>query len=65
MQLIGSFSALLASLLVASTLTGDVQAHPIRRNAGMVTMPLKRINARADVHPNIVCSAMLCKPNSI
>lgn len=54
MQLLFSFSTLLASLLVAITLTSDVQAHPVRRNGGMVTMPLKRIQARGDVHPTIV-----------
>ena len=57
MQLVFSFSTLLASLVVALSLVNDVQARPVAaRGAGMTTLPLKRIThgARSDVHPQIV-----------
>jgi len=54
MQLGLSFSLLLASLLVALS-SSEVNAAPLKRNAGMVTLPLKRIHqARDDIHPQIL-----------
>ncbi|KAH8117800.1 acid protease [Phellopilus nigrolimitatus] len=55
MQLVLSFSTLLASLLVALSLANDAAARPLKRNAGMVTLPMKRISqARNDVHPQLL-----------
>ncbi|KAL5525982.1 hypothetical protein ACEPAG_7320 [Sanghuangporus baumii] len=55
MQLIVSFSTLLASLLLAISLANDVEARPYRRDVGMVNLPLKRIEqARSDVHPQVL-----------
>ncbi|KAI5119836.1 hypothetical protein M0805_008402 [Coniferiporia weirii] len=54
MQLLVSFSTLLASLLLAITLASDVDARPFRRNAGMITFPVKRIAQRSDIHPQIL-----------
>ncbi|EPQ52745.1 acid protease [Gloeophyllum trabeum ATCC 11539] len=54
MQLGLSFSLLLASLLVALS-SSQVDAHPVKRNAGLVTLPLKRVHqARGDVHPQML-----------
>ncbi|KAJ7722740.1 acid protease [Mycena maculata] len=53
MQLSLSFSALLAGVLVALSVP-DVQAAPYKRAPKMVTLPLKRIQARSDVHPQIL-----------
>jgi len=47
MQLSLSFSALLAGVLVA------VQAVPVAQQPRMITLPLKRIEQRSDVHPQI------------
>ncbi|KAJ7510363.1 acid protease [Mycena galericulata] len=52
MQLSLSFSALLAGVLVALSVP-DVQAAPTQR-ARMVTLPLKRMEVRSDVHPKIL-----------
>lgn len=47
-----SFTLLLASLLVS--LSTGVQAAPARRNAGIVTLPLKRLHQlRDDIHPTL------------
>ncbi|KAI0806325.1 aspartic peptidase A1 [Irpex lacteus] len=52
MQLGLSFTLLLASLLFS--LSSGVQAAPARRNAGLVTLPLKRIHQlRDDIHPTL------------
>lgn len=54
MQLVLSFSTLLASLLVAITLV-QVDAAPFNPTAGLKTLPLKRVHqARDDIHPQIV-----------
>jgi len=53
MQLSLSFSALLAGVLVALSVP-DVQAAPTRRAPRMVTLPLKRMEVRSDVHPQIL-----------
>lgn len=53
MQLSLSFSALLASFVIAMSASG-VQALPLKRNAGMVTLPLKRIESRSGIHPQLV-----------
>lgn len=48
-----SFSVLLASLLFALT-TQDAYALPVhRRRPGMITMSLKRVESRSDIHPQI------------
>jgi hypothetical protein len=52
MQLGFSFSLLLASLILF--FSASVEAIPVRRNAGLVTLPLKRLQQRTDVHPTIV-----------
>ncbi|EJD06630.1 acid protease [Fomitiporia mediterranea MF3/22] len=55
MQLFVSFSTLLTSLLLAISLTGDVDARPAKRDAGTITLPLKRMTqARSDIHPQIL-----------
>lgn len=52
MQLGFSLSVLLASLLLANP---GVEALPARRNAGTVTLPLKRLHGqRSDLHPQVV-----------
>lgn len=55
MQLTLPFSTLLAGVLVALC-ARDVQAAPVRRSAtpGMITLPLKRMETRSDVHPQIL-----------
>lgn len=53
MQLSLSFSALLAGVLVALSVP-EVQAAPFARAPKMVTLPLKRMEVRSDVHPQIV-----------
>jgi len=58
MQLGLSFSVLLASLFIAMS-PSNVEALPAKRNAGMVTLPLKRLHQpRGDIHPQVV-SGML------
>ena len=48
-----SFTLLLASLLLS--ISTGVQAAPARRNAGIVTLPLKRLHQlRDDIHPTLV-----------
>lgn len=42
------------SLLLASLLLAFVDAVPIRRPTGMVTLPLKRLQQRTDLHPTIL-----------
>ncbi|TDL16982.1 acid protease [Rickenella mellea] len=57
MQLGFSFSVLLASLLVALSVSDTVNAAPTKRSPtpGMVTLPLKRLHrARDDIHPLIL-----------
>ena len=54
MQLALSLSVLLASLLLA------VDALPYRRDAGLVTLPLKRLHGqRSDVHPQLVSHTLI------
>ncbi|KLO12797.1 acid protease [Schizopora paradoxa] len=55
MQLVLSFSTLLASLLVAITLV-QVDAAPVNNpRAGHITLPLKRVHqARDDIHPQVL-----------
>ncbi|PCH42313.1 acid protease [Wolfiporia cocos MD-104 SS10] len=56
MQLVLSFSVLLASILVTLSAVGDsAQAAPARRNNGMITLPLKRIHQTRDsgLHPQV------------
>jgi len=54
MQLSLSFSLLLASLLLAIS-SSNVEALPAKRNAGMVTLPLKRLHQpRSDIHPQVL-----------
>jgi len=54
MQIVHSFSTLLASLLVAITLV-QVDAAPVDSTAGLRTLPLKRVHqARDDIHPQIL-----------
>lgn len=56
MQLQLSFSVLLSTLLVVLSTTGDVESHPFKRQpvGGMVTLPLKRIVQRDDIHPQVL-----------
>lgn len=49
------FTVLLASFFaVFSSPDAFVDAIPVKRNTGMVTLPLKRLDARSDVHPQVV-----------
>lgn len=50
MQIGFSFSLLLASLFLAFS----ASALPVKRNTGMVTLPLTRLQQRTDLHPTIV-----------
>ena len=52
MQLSHSFSFLLTALLLSFA---QVEASPTKRDAGIVTLPLKRLPQSTDVHPSIVC----------
>lgn len=54
MQLTFSFPTLLASLLVALALVNDASAVPVKRTNGMVTLPIKRVAQRGDIHPQVV-----------
>lgn len=62
MQLGLGLTSLLASLFVAISAPELVEAAPLHRNApvsrrapnGMVTLPLKRIEQRDDIHPQLV-----------
>ncbi|KAG7451050.1 aspartic peptidase A1 [Guyanagaster necrorhizus] len=47
------FYALLAGLLFALS-AQDADAHPIVKRGGSVTLPLKRIQQRSDLHPQIL-----------
>ncbi len=53
MNLSLSFYALLAGVLLALS-AQDADAHPIVKRGGSVTLPLKRIQQRSDLHPQIV-----------
>jgi hypothetical protein len=50
-----SFTVLLASL-IAVLISPDafVDAAPIKRDTGMVSLPIKRLQARSGVHPLVV-----------
>ncbi|KDQ57236.1 hypothetical protein JAAARDRAFT_178857 [Jaapia argillacea MUCL 33604] len=49
------FTLSFTTLLLASLLVLNVQALPVRRDAGMITLPLKRIHqARDDIHPQML-----------
>jgi hypothetical protein len=52
MQLCSSFLLLLASFLF--TLSTSIDARPVERSMGMVTLPLKRLRQRTDLHPTVV-----------
>ncbi len=57
MQLHLSFSVLLASVLAVLSGFDMVEARPLRRDLGMITVPLKRLNsARDGLHPQLVSS---------
>lgn len=53
MNLSLSFYALLAGVLLALS-AQDADAHPIVKRGGSVTLPLKRIQQRSDLHPQIL-----------
>jgi hypothetical protein len=54
MQFSRSFAVLLASVVIAIS-AYNVEALPAKRNAGMVTIPLRRLHqARNDIHPQLV-----------
>lgn len=54
MQLQLSFATLLAGVLFALSTVQDADARPTKRNAGMVTLPLKRVPKAENIHPSIV-----------
>jgi len=57
MQLALSFTVLLVSLLVSLSVCGDsVQALPAKRNAKLITLPLKRVHQTRDsgLHPQVL-----------
>jgi len=55
MQLALSFVTLLGSLILSLSNADTAQALPARRDAGMVTLPLKRIHqVRDDIHPQVL-----------
>ncbi len=57
MNLSLSFCTLLAGLLLILSVH-DVDALPIskaKRSSGMITLPLKRLEQRSDIHPQLVC----------
>ena len=56
MQLQLSFSVLLSTLLVVLSASSNVDARPFARGPveGMITLPLKRINQRDDIHPQLL-----------
>ncbi|TFY79710.1 hypothetical protein EWM64_g4301 [Hericium alpestre] len=61
MQLALSFSVLLGSLLIALT---QVSALPVDGNAGIVTLPLKRVHGpRSDVHPLVLLQQHINRSN--
>jgi hypothetical protein len=63
MQLGLSFFVLLASFFIAMSASG-VQALPTKRNAGMVTLPLKRLHqARSDIHPQVLLQLHMNRGN--
>ncbi|GBE88244.1 acid protease [Sparassis latifolia] len=55
MQLVLSLTALLATLSMTLSLSGEfVQARPTEREVRLVTLPLKRVHqARTDIHPQV------------
>lgn len=53
MNLSLSFYALLAGVLLALS-AQDADAHPVIKRGGSVTLPLKRIQQRSDLHPQIL-----------
>ncbi|KAK0469910.1 acid protease [Desarmillaria tabescens] len=53
MNLSLSFCVLLAGLLFALS-AQDADAHPVVKRGGSVTLPLKRIQQRSDLHPQIL-----------
>ncbi|KAK0193667.1 acid protease [Armillaria mellea] len=53
MNLSLSFYALLAGVLLALS-AQDADAHPVVKRGGSVTLPLKRIQQRSDLHPQIL-----------
>ena len=55
MQLDFSFSFLLTALLCA---LAQVEAAPVKRSPRVVTLPLKRLPQRTDVHPTVVSSTL-------
>jgi len=55
MQLSLSFSFLLTTLLALT----QVEAFPVKRSPGIVTLPLKRLPQPSDVHPSVVSNSTL------
>ncbi|KAI0316720.1 aspartic peptidase domain-containing protein [Amylostereum chailletii] len=55
MQLSLSFIVLLASLFAISSVTEQADARPLKRaqKAGVITLPLKRVAQRSDIHPQV------------
>jgi hypothetical protein len=50
-----SFTVLLASLItIFFSSDAFVDAAPVKRNTGMVSLPLRRVEARSGVHPQVV-----------
>jgi len=62
-----SFIVLLASFMIdLPFMPVQVQAAPAKRNAGMVTLPLKRLHqARDDIHPHVVSIDYSCNVDSL
>lgn len=61
MQLGLSFSTLLATVLVALSATETAEALPYNRRAGTITMPLRRVPANTDIHPQVLLQQHLNK----
>ncbi|THV02858.1 acid protease [Dendrothele bispora CBS 962.96] len=63
MQLKLSFASLLAGVLLAFT-AQDAEARPlVNRNPGLVTLPLKRVPQRTDLHPTILLQQHINRSN--
>ncbi|KAF5366999.1 hypothetical protein D9758_003986 [Tetrapyrgos nigripes] len=63
MQLKLSFASLLTGVLLALS-AQDAEARPlVNRNSGVVTLPLKRIAQRDDIHPSILLQQHINRSN--
>lgn len=59
MQLGLSFSVLLASFYISIS-SSNVEALPAKRNAGLVTLSLRRLHKpRSDIHPQVASPCVL------